>query len=355
MSSNSSGSAGNSAPSGRTRARDIDRVNARALLDAAYEEGELGAAEYHQRSERAQAAQTLGELQALVGDLQPNKTAAQIPTPGSRRRRRVDAYPPGTRARDTDRQATCALLDAALADGQLSEPDHRTLTELAGEARTLGDLTQLTDDLQRSADAPPDAAPPRSRRGGWFVGGVAAAAVAVAVGAFIAVDRPATPQAGPPSVDLGVVRQIVLPRPDLTTVEGITYFRDAYRLKFGDTLVDEADLFPGYASVTRATAPNRQVRYEYRGGFGYGTTPETRPVATATADLAALDVAALAPWLSQAPALTKVDQGVINYLDIEPSAKGPIVRIYVGNKANESGYLEVSFAGQIVRTATFGR
>ncbi|GAB0102489.1 hypothetical protein JMUB6875_14570 [Nocardia sp. JMUB6875] len=355
MSSQSSGSARDSAASGRTRARDIDRVNARALLDAAYEEGELGTDEYHQRSERAQHAQTLGELQRLIADLQPStKTADLTPVHKWSRRPASGGYPPRTRARDSDRQATCVLLDAALADGQLSAADHRTLTELAGEARTLGDLTQLTEDLQRPADARPDPAPPKSRRENWFAAGVAALSIAVAVGTFVAVDRPGSPPAGPPKVDLGLIKPMVLPRPKLTAAEGIAYFVSAYRAKFGDTVVDEADLYPDYAVVTRGAQTNRKVRYTYRGGFDQGSEPQTRPPQTPTADLSALNAQAIAALAAQAPALTKVDQGTVSYLDIEGASAGPIVRIYVGNKANENGYLESTLDGRILRTVAFG-
>ncbi|MFE3058828.1 DUF1707 domain-containing protein [Nocardia sp. NPDC059239] len=355
MSSKSSGSPGDSPGAGRMRARDIDRVNARALLDAAFEEGELAVEEYHQRSGQAQTAQTLGELQRLIGDLQPSTKTADL-TPAGRRARRPSAggYPPRTRARDSDRQATCTLLDAARADGQLSAADHRTLTELAGEARTLGELAQLTDELQRPADAPPDPAPPKSRRENWFAAGVAALSIAVAVGTFVAVDRPASPPAGPPAVDLGMIKPMVLPRPKLTAAEGIDYFRAAYRAKFGDTIVDELLLYPDYAVATRGIQPNRQVRYDYRGGFDLGDQPRTRSPQTPTVDLAAVNVPAVMAVVAQAPALTKVDQGKVNYLDIEGSGSGPIVRIYVGNTANESGHVEATLDGRIVRTLAFG-
>ncbi|MEC3920509.1 DUF1707 SHOCT-like domain-containing protein [Nocardia sp. CDC160] len=354
MSSQSSGSAGDAAASGRMRARDIDRVEARSLLDAAYAEGELGTEEYHQRSERAQRAQTLGELQALIGDLQPSTKTVDLTPARKRTRRSGGGYPPSTRARDSDRQAACALLDAGLADGQLTAADHRTLTELAGEAKTLGDLAQLTDDLQRAADAPGDPVPPKSRRETWFTAGVVAASILVAVGTFLAVDRPASAPAGPPKVDIGIVQPLVLPRPKLTTAEGISYFISAYRAKFGDTIVDEADLFPDYAVVTRGTQANRKVRYTFRGGFDQGDNPQTRPPTTPTVDLAAVNVAAIAALLAQAPALTKVDQGAVSYLDIEGGASGPIVRIYVGNKAGENGYVEAAPDGRIVRTLAFG-
>lgn len=68
----------------RTRARDVDRVNTRGLLDAAYADGELEPAEYHQRTAAAGSAKTLAELDALVADLQPSTpvldTSARLPS-----------------------------------------------------------------------------------------------------------------------------------------------------------------------------------------------------------------------------------------------------------------------------------
>jgi len=55
---------------------------------------------------------------------------------------------PGTRAKDSDRNDTCQILDSALADGQLSMEEHRTRVALATGAETLGDLKSLVSDLQ---------------------------------------------------------------------------------------------------------------------------------------------------------------------------------------------------------------
>ncbi|APA95178.1 DUF1707 SHOCT-like domain-containing protein [Nocardia seriolae] len=52
------------------RARDSDRVDACALLDAARESGELTADEHAGRTAKAMAAKTFGELDAVLSDLQ---------------------------------------------------------------------------------------------------------------------------------------------------------------------------------------------------------------------------------------------------------------------------------------------
>ena len=53
-----------------------------------------------------------------------------------------------TRAKDTDRRETCAVLDNALSDGELSGEEHRERVSKASNAVTLGDLKVLVSDLQ---------------------------------------------------------------------------------------------------------------------------------------------------------------------------------------------------------------
>ncbi len=360
----SSRSPGSAAGTGRVRARDIDRVATRARLDAAYEEGQLGADEYHERSERAGRAETLGELHRLVGDLQPSPGVSDLPQPDSARTKaRKGGYPPRVRARHVDRAATCAVLDAALADGQLSVDDHHALTELAGAATTLGELAELTADLQRPADAPGPPRPPLPHRRYWFPAGVAALALAAAVGMYAVVDRPAAAPAGPPSVDLGVIEPKVIPTPNLLTVAGIAHFRDTYRAKFGDTLLDEVSLFDEHASIARALPgePNRVVHYGYRGGFEQSRPVATRKPDTPQFDLAAVDLTALDRTLAEAPALLNVDGGTISHIDLKVdtapggsrTAPVALVRVYVRNAFGESGYLILDPAGVVLRAFPF--
>ncbi|MBL1072925.1 DUF1707 domain-containing protein [Nocardia sp. 2] len=366
MVSKSPGSAGLSGAAGQMRARDIDRVNTRARLDAAYEEGQLGNEEYHSRSERAAKAETLGQLHRLVADLQESAGTADLalPQPDSGKGRAArGAYPGEVRARDKDRSAACALLDAARGDGQLSQDDHRALTELAGAAKTLGELADLTADLQRPADAPAAPRPPRARRKNWFTAVVAVAATAAAIGAFVAVDSTGSTSEVRPAADLGVIEPRVVPMPNLLSEEGISYFRDLYRTKFGDGLVDELSFHDGYASLRRPVSgqPNRQEDYSFRGGFERSGAPVTRKTDTPVFDLATLEVAALGRLITGAPATVKVPDGVVTHLvfDIEGMArarsgdKTVIVRIYVSNAAEERGYIEMSATGDVVRVSEF--
>lgn len=73
----------------RKRARDIDRAQTCALLDAGYGEGQLDPAEYQNRTAQAMTAKTLGELASLVADLQIPEhlaEAARESTPAPRTR-----------------------------------------------------------------------------------------------------------------------------------------------------------------------------------------------------------------------------------------------------------------------------
>ncbi|WP_132916629.1 DUF1707 SHOCT-like domain-containing protein, partial [Mycobacteroides abscessus] len=73
--------------------------------------------------------------------------------------------PSQTRAKDSDRDATCQALDIALGDGQLSMEEHRERVTAATSAKTLGDLSALVADLQ--LDAPPVALPREHKPSAW--------------------------------------------------------------------------------------------------------------------------------------------------------------------------------------------
>lgn len=64
-----------------TRASDIDRADACAILDNAYADGELDAEEHQQRCSSAMSAKTIGQLFSLISDLQtPPPELTQQPT-----------------------------------------------------------------------------------------------------------------------------------------------------------------------------------------------------------------------------------------------------------------------------------
>ncbi|MCA1005683.1 DUF1707 domain-containing protein [Rhodococcus hoagii] len=74
----------------RKRARDIDRAQTCALLDAGYGDGQLDPTEYRARTARAMKAKTLGELGSLVTDLQiPEHLLEAVAAPQSAPRRQI--------------------------------------------------------------------------------------------------------------------------------------------------------------------------------------------------------------------------------------------------------------------------
>ncbi|WP_051023195.1 DUF1707 SHOCT-like domain-containing protein [Nocardia pneumoniae] len=362
------------AASGRIRARDIDRAAASSLLDAAYAEGQLGADEYHDRIAQAAAARTLGELTRLTADLQTPAGAGEFAAdrpPITRKMLRRPAsgtsYPGHTRARDADRATTRELLDLARADGQLSEEEHETLTELAAQARTLGDLEDLVADLQRPGDVAPPPRPPRSRRRQWYLGAVTVAAVTAACAGFLAVTRAADePRAATEAVsvtDLGAVQPLVVPTPSLLTTDGITTFLRNYQRKFGDLQVDELRMYDEYASLVRAVPgqPSRKVEYYYRGGFAQSREIETRKADTPSVDLGGLNAEAVGRALADAATITRVPGGVISHFAVgvnddrvsAESGKQPVVEVYVSNSVRESGHFMMTPAGEVRRVWPF--
>lgn len=64
----------------RTRAKDSDRTDTCQILDTALAEGQLSMAEHGERVKAATSAATLGELRALVNDLQTSNAPVQLPT-----------------------------------------------------------------------------------------------------------------------------------------------------------------------------------------------------------------------------------------------------------------------------------
>lgn len=352
---------------GRTRARDIDRAGTAGKLDAAYAEGQLGAAEYHDRIAQARVARTLGELSELVADLQQaaDGPPAVVPAPQS-------GYPPGTRARTADRRSAGELLDRAYSEGQLTEDEHHAATELLAEAVTLGDLADITADLQGPRHTPVAPRPSGSAHPRRYFAVLTAAALAVAFGAYTLAGRDtgSAVSAPPPAAVEPVAEQprpapegpepLVFAPPNLVTGAGLAQFIAEYRERFGDTVADEVWLHPDHGDVERAVPgqPNRLVSYDYRGGFNQSDDLTTRPVDTPTVDLDTLDADAIGRVLTDAPAIARVPDGVVTHMSFEiqtfPPYDGvPAVSVYVSNSFDESGWLLVGPAGDVLRVRPF--
>ncbi len=357
---------------GRMRARDIDRAETATVLDAAYAEGQLGADEYHDRLARARAARTLGELAELVADLQaPAGGSDRGPRVAATPRPAVSGYRPDTRARDADRDAAGEVLTRAFGEGQLAEDEYAARAELLAEAVTLGDVAELTTDLQGARPGPVVPRPVRSRGRGRYFAVLGAAALAVAFGTFTLAHREAEPAAAapPPPPEAAqpapyaapdTVEPLVIATPNLVTGAGVAHFIATYRATFGDTIADEVTLYSDHASVVRALPgqPNRKVSYTYRGGFRQDREVTTRASDTPTIDLAAVDSAAIGAAADSAAAVARVPDGMVSMIEVEissidPAPNRPVVGIHVKNSFDESGWFMLTPAGAVLRVWPF--
>lgn len=252
----------------------------------------------------------------------------------------------GIRARDTDRADVCGLLDAALAEGQLTGDEHAERTAQAMRAKAFGELDELIGDLQipRNLVDAPVIRVDRRRPRRWLAS-VAFIAGAAVIGAAVGgIASCASGASGP----FGWSEHV----PVLTTGSGLAYFIDEYRAEFGDTKVDEVNLYPDYVLFERQAAgdPTETVRYRYDGRFHDYTTSNGRKADVRTFDLASIDLRAIAGLLAGAPQSIKTPGGVITHASIEfppgRSDSDAAVSIYAKNQAGATGYLTATVTGE---------
>jgi hypothetical protein len=216
----------------------------------------------------------------------------------------------GTRAKDTDRNDTCAVLDSALADGQLSMEEHRQRVSSATGAATLGDLQALVSDLQ-TANAPvqlPSLKKPlRLPGGGW---GVRAAVAGVLVllgigigwGLYGNTSSPLNFTSDPGAKPDGVTPVVLTPPRQLHSLGGLAGLFEQMKQKFGDTTGYRLVVYPDYASLDRPdpSEERRQLNYSYRGGWD-DPTSSSKSSDARVVDLAAFDMKAIVGLMRGAP------------------------------------------------------
>ncbi|WP_430331298.1 DUF1707 SHOCT-like domain-containing protein [Rhodococcus sp. ACT016] len=145
----------------QVRARDIDRADARALLDIAYESGQLRPDEHQARVDSAATATTLAELDRLVNDLQVTddvvgRTRFTPPLDPPR----APTSPAPAPAKPAPRHRTAVVAGAALVGGLLlaalvaKAPDSGTLLSSPDHPGSSAVLTtsgfgQMLDDIER--------------------------------------------------------------------------------------------------------------------------------------------------------------------------------------------------------------
>ena len=267
-----------------------------------------------------------------------------------------------TRAKDSDREDTCRILDGALEEGQLSNEEHRERVSAATSAVTLADLHGLIADLQTahaSVKLPP--LPSRSKSGSR---GVAVAALAVAVllgiglgwGLYGHTSSPLSFTPSPGAKPDGVARVVLNPPKQLQSLDGLTGLLEAGRKKFGDTMGFRLVVYPDYAVLDRPdpAQPRRQLSYLYRGGWG-DPTPSPSTGGTTPVDLARFDATKVVGILRGAPKTLGINPSDVTstYLIVEPaddpSTPGAVsLSAYVSTDYS-SGYIKFAGDGTVER------
>lgn len=265
-----------------------------------------------------------------------------------------------TRAKDTDRQDTCTVLDAALADGELSAEEHRERISAATKAVTLGDLHALVNDLQANSgrQLPAlDSRPKVPRVSGWAAP-AAAFVVSVLLGVGIGwglygntrspLDFTTDPGAKPD----GVSAVVLTPPTQLHSVGGLTGLLEQMRTRFGDTIGYRLVIYPTYAALDRPDpADDRRVlAYTYRGGWGDpSSSAKSSSDGPVPVDLGKFDVTKTVGIMRGAPQTLRMKPSDVKttYLIVEPATDpttpGALSLSMYVSSAYGGGY--VSFTG----------
>ncbi|OBF50550.1 hypothetical protein A5787_00530 [Mycobacterium sp. 852002-50816_SCH5313054-b] len=238
-----------------------------------------------------------------------------------------------TRAKDSDRQHTCAILDTALNDGEISEQEHLERVSAATQAVTLGDLQDLVDDLQDGGTALPASAtrwrPKLPKLGGW---GVLAAAFAATVllgvligwGLYGNTRTPLDFTTDPGAKPDGVGPVVLTPPTQLHSVGGLTGLLEQTRKRFGNAIGFRLVIYPTYAVLDRPDPSDgrRVLAYDYRGGWADPTgSAKSSADGPFPVDLGNFDIAATGGILRGAPETLHMKSSDVKatYLVIEPA------------------------------------
>ncbi|OBY33185.1 membrane protein [Mycolicibacter kumamotonensis] len=262
----------------------------------------------------------------------------------------------GTRAKDSDRDDTCRILDAGLAEGQLTSEEHRERVSAATRAVTLGDLHDLVTDLQ-TASAPTQlpvlVKPLRLGSRGIALAALAAAGllgIGIGWGLYGNTSSPFDFTSDPGAKPDGITPVVLTPPRQLHSLGGLTGLLEQARQKFGDTIGYRLVIYPDYASLTRPdpAEQRRELNYTYRGGWDDPSTSAKSSDAVAV-DLSRFDPKATVGILRGAPETLGIKPSDVKstYLIIEPArdptAPGELsLSVYVSSDYG-GGY--IAFAG----------
>ncbi|WIM86704.1 DUF1707 domain-containing protein [Candidatus Mycobacterium wuenschmannii] len=249
----------------------------------------------------------------------------------------------GTRARDSDRQDACRLLDDALNSGELSMEEHRERVKAATNAVTLGDLRKLVDDLQsdggassalQSRETPVGLlgyVRARIRRAGLPALVVALLAglvfgIGIGWGIYSDSSSPFTVSSDPGARPDGVAPVVLKPPTQLHSVGGLTGLIEQARKRFGNVIGYRLLVYPTYASIDRPDPSDdrRILDSDYRGGWDDPTNKAKSGIDSPDpVDLSAFDIPTVIGILRGAPDTLHIKQAEVKntYLIIEPAPR----------------------------------
>ncbi len=273
----------------------------------------------------------------------------------------------GTRAKDSDRNDTCQVLDTALSEGQLSMEEHRQRVSAATNAATLGDLRSLVSDLQthNASVQLPKLKSPRGIPGssGWGMR-IAVAAVLALLGIGIGwgiygnTRSPLSFTSDPGAKPDGVAPVVLTPPKQLHSLCGLTGLMEQARKKFGDTMGYRLVVYPDYAVMDRPD-PNDELRklsYTYRGGWG-SPNSSAKNTDDTLVDLGKFDAKAVVGVLRGAPETLGIKQADVSstYLVFDPSTDpttpgGLEISVYVSSDYG-SGYIQLDGSGNTTQVS----
>lgn len=275
----------------------------------------------------------------------------------------------GTRAKDSDRNDTCKVLDTALSEGQLSMDEHRQRVGAATNAATLGDLQNLVSDLQvaNAAVKLPNLKPERVTAAGTGAGWglrVATAVVLVVLGIGIGwglygnSSSPLSFTTDPGAKADGIPATVLTPPRQLQSLGGLTGLFEQMRQKFGDTSGYSMTIFEDYASLTRPDPkePRRALNYYYRGGWD-DPSETTVSADEKVVDLGAFDIPKMVGLIRGAAQSVGINPAEVKNTHVSIEANSDItaapgaieISVYVTPKFGNSGYIELNGDGTVKR------
>lgn len=276
----------------------------------------------------------------------------------------------GTRAKDSDRDDTCKVLDSALSEGQLSMEEHRQRVAAATTAATLGDLQSLVSDLQTTSSTVklPNLKPERtavsiSPGAGWGIR-IATAAVLVILGIAIGwglygnTSSPLSFESDPGAKADGIPATVLTPPRQLMSLGGLNGLFEQMRQKFGDTKGFDLTIFDDYARLERPdpNEPRRILSYSYNGGWDDPSETSVSSDARLV-DLAAFDVPTFVGLIRGAPETLGINPAEVKqiHVDVGPNSDTTAppesieISVYVSPQFGNSGYIEFNGDASVKR------